>query len=519
MKIKLFALILLVSGLCSAQPVNPVQKKMDVTKLSTEAYKLIGDYEFSGFRVAQFLLPELSHFSYILYSDDKAMLVDPGRDLHAYKAFTEKHKLKIIGVYLTHPHADFIAGHTQAIADFKCPVYINKASKVDFPHDAVYDGTEIKIGKAVLKIVTTPGHTPDSTCGYVYGEPRQKHPACIFTGDTLFVGSVGRPDLLGVKMPASRLAEMLYFSLWNKLLQAGDNAVIFPAHGAGSLCGSKLDKKPFSTIGEQKKTNEYLKNSNQKRFIALVMSNLPAAPGYFSHDAEINKKGPKVVDWASLPNKHTLPFESLASQKYYVIDVRTHEQYEKGHIPGSIPIPASKRMTSWVGQVVPVKFRMILVVDNHEQANDAALRLIRIGYKPQYLFFSEWVKAGRKVSKTRFISVEEFAKKLDSDRPPIILDVRTQEEFDTEHIPNSVHIALTKLADRAIYLDPLKPAVSVCRNGYRGGIAMGLLIRYGFRNIETLKGGFLAWKQAGKPVASMPKPKQPMPVKPHSDSP
>lgn len=492
---------------------------MNAAEASAQSYKLIKDYKFPGFNVAQFILPELSHFSYILHSDGKALLVDPGRDLYAYKKFVRKNRLSVIGVYLTHSHADFVAGHTQAVAEFNCPVYINNASKVSFPHQPVYNDSEINVGKAVLKIVTTPGHTPDGTCGYVYGTPQQKTPACIFTGDTLFVGGVGRPDLFGSKVPASRLAEMLYFSLHNKLMQAGDNAVIFPTHGAGSLCGSKLDNKPFSTIGEQKKTNKYLKINKINSFIAKVLRDLPKAPQYFSHNAALNKKGPKVVDWTNLPNKHILPFESLATMKYYVIDVRSHEKFAAGHIPGSIPIPASKKMATWVGQIVPVKFRMVLVVDNAEQANEAAMRLTRIGYKPQYIFYREWVKAGRKINTTRFVNVDQAVKELEGERPPLILDVRTRKEFDAGHIPHSIHIPLSKLADRAVYLDPLKPAISVCRSGYRGGIAMGLLARYGFKKIAALKGGFAAWKSAGNPVDGKPQQTQDIVNKQQSGNP
>ncbi|MDY0042791.1 MAG: MBL fold metallo-hydrolase, partial [Desulforhabdus sp.] len=249
------------------------------------SYRVVDIYRYPGFRVAQFDLPVLSHFSYMLISGQEALVVDPGRDVSIYLETGRQEGVKIVGVFLTHSHADFVAGHVELAKAADCPIYANRHSGAEYSFVPLEEGSKLEIGEASIRFIEAPGHTPDGQCAYVYSRETKTTPELIFTGDTWFVGSVGRPDLLEGDVSAAALASMMFDTWNNKLSMAGDNAVIFPAHGAGSLCGAHLSDQPNSTIGAEKAGNAYLQYSSRAEFIAALLQDLPEAPQYFKHNA------------------------------------------------------------------------------------------------------------------------------------------------------------------------------------------------------------------------------------------
>jgi len=245
----------------------------------------------------QYNLGVLSHYSYLIGSGDEALIVDPARDISRYLKDAQELGLKITRVYLTHSHADFVAGHMELAKATGAQVIVNEATAAEYKHKAVQDGDAILFGKVRGVVVTTPGHTPDGTCLYVYSPADAVNPKMILTGDTLFIGSVGRPDLMGAGMSAAVLAEMGYHSWKDKLSKLPDDTRFFPAHGAGSLCGAHLSDKPVSTIGEQRRENVYLQHKDMLSYVMAVIDGLPEAPQYFKHNAKLNHDGPPLVDW------------------------------------------------------------------------------------------------------------------------------------------------------------------------------------------------------------------------------
>lgn len=461
-------------------------------------YQIVREYKYPDFKIIQFNLARLSHFSYMLISKGNCMLVDPGRDAAVYQETAKKEKVKIKAVFLTHAHADFVAGHLEAAALAGCPVYVNVKNHASYKHEGVKDGDTLKIGDALVKFIETPGHTPDGMCALVYDAGK---PEVIFTGDTLFVGSVGRPDLLEGQMSAVELASKMYDSWFKKLALLDDNVVVLPAHGAGSLCGSNLGKSPSSTIGEERKSNPYLQDKSRHKFIAAILNSLGHAPQYFIHNAVMNRKGPELVEWKKLPGKELSVKEINGKDpNTYIIDVRPEDEYAAGHIPGSINMPNSGKLATWVGIIVPWQAKLI-ITGSREEVAEAAHRLLRIGYKPGYISFEQWRKAGGKLAKTGLIPVKDVYSRFTQGKGPMILDVRLKSEWDKDRIGNVINMPLQTLHNTEGKLKPSEPLVTVCRTGYRAGIAAGLLARDGFKDVKVMQGGMTAWEKAGLPTA------------------
>ncbi|MDD5597677.1 MAG: rhodanese-like domain-containing protein [Victivallaceae bacterium] len=462
-------------------------------------YRIVKEYQYPDFKVIQFNLARLSHFSYMLLSGGECLVIDPGRDAGIYREIAKKEKVKIKGVFLTHAHADFVAGHIELAQQTGCPVYVNKANRAVYKHNGVKDGDALKIGKAVVKFIETPGHTPDGMCAPVYGANKPSEPEIIFTGDTLFVNSVGRPDLLEGQVSAVELASKMYDSWFGKLALLDDGGVVLPAHGAGSLCGSKLGKSPSSTIGAEKRNNPYLQHKSKNEFIAAVVNSLAHVPQYFIHNAQLNRQGPPPVKWQELPGKELAIADiDVKNPNTYVIDVRPAEEYAAGHIDNSINIPKSGKLATWLGIVVPWKAKLI-VTGSKEEVAEAVHRLQRIGYKPEYVVFETWRKAGGRISGTGLIPPGEIYSQLKGSGP-LPLDVRQKSEWDEQRIGNVINMPLQSLDRTKAKLDPAMPLITICRTGYRAGIAAGLLARSGFKNVNIMQGGMEGWNQAKLPT-------------------
>ena len=463
-------------------------------------YQEVDTYKYPGFDVVQYDLATLSHFSYLLISNGEALVVDPGRDIETYLEAAKDRGVKITSVWLTHSHADFVAGQIELAKVLDVPVYISRHAGVGYKHVPLKDSDTLKVGNTIVTFLETPGHTPDSMCGLVANADNPQKPITLFTGDTLFVGSVGRPDLLGEGMSASSLASMMFDTWTKKLAKLPDDVVIMPAHGAGSLCGAHLSDEPISTIGEQRKSNTYLQYKTRGEFVAAVLEGLPEAPQYFAHNAAMNRRGAELVDWnpESLPEVE--PSAELSNPaKYYVVDVRDAADYAAGHIPNSVNIGLRGRFETWTGIMVPWESNLV-VVGGAEDLPEAVHRLHRVGYKTQVLAYDAWNKAGLPVAKTAPVSPKELYAAMQREDSPLVVDVRLPKEWAELRIGTVVNMPLNHLTAESVKLDRNAPVVAVCNSAYRSSLALGVLERQGFRNIRSLAGGSEAWIDAGLPV-------------------
>ena len=494
-----FSIILLLTLLVS--PLWAAEDAEEATHGVEAAFvQVLDTYEYQGFKVIQFDLGVLAHYSYLLVSEKEALLVDPLRDIKAYLKAAKDGGFKITGTFLTHNHADFVAGHLEAAKELGAPIYISDKAGVGFEHRALNEKSELKVGKAVLRFLATPGHTPESMVCLVYGTKSKETPEVMFTGDTLFIGSVGRPDLMGGSISAASLASMMFDS-WNKKLKPlADSIHVLPAHGAGSLCGAGLSDDPISTLGEQKTNNPYVQYQSRSEFVAAILDGLPQAPQYFGHNAAMNKKGPALVQWEKLPPV-TTPKESLSKDaSKVVIDLRHAVEYAAGHIPNSINVALRGRLETWVGIMVPWG-KAVYVVGNEVLQKEAVRRLHRIGYTVKgRLQFNDWKKAGLPVATNVRIKPLELHQKLKEGTAPIIVDVRLPKEWMADRIGTVVNLPLNKLAEGANKLDKSQPVVAVCNSAFRSSLAIGILEREGFTKVGSLAGGGKAWKKAGLPM-------------------
>jgi rhodanese-related sulfurtransferase len=507
MRLGTFGLVL--PGVCSAIALSSavgaaaVQDAEAATHDDEAAtYQVVGTYEFPGFKIVQFDLAALSHFSYMVISAGEALVVDPGRDIERYLGAAEENQVKLIGVWLTHSHADFVAGHVEFAEKLGVPIRISKNAGAAYEHLGLQDNDSMEFGEAIVSFLDTPGHTPDSMCGLVYSKRDPSKPLALLTGDTLFVGSVGRPDLMGEGMSASTLASMMFDTWTQKLSTLPDDVMILPAHGSGSLCGAHLSDNPASTIGEQRATNSYLQYKSRGEFIAAILEELPEAPQYFAHNAAINKNGPEPVDWDPSDLPMLKPTQDLADpSKYYVIDLRDAADYAAGHIPNSVNIALRGRLETWTGIMVPWASKSV-VTGNEGEIREALHRLHRVGYQPQSLLFDAWKQAGLPLTKNETITPRELYRLMQTPESPVVVDVRRPTEWAEQRIGTVVNIPLNELTSGAAQLDRSHRVVAVCNSAYRSSLAVGVLERKGFTLASSMDGGAEAWLAAGLPITA-----------------
>lgn len=461
-------------------------------------HQVVETYKFPGVEIVQFNLPVLSHYSYVLASGKEALVVDPSRDIGVYLDYAKKQGLSIKGVFLTHSHADFVAGHLELVRALGVPIYQRAASGANYKIEALRDGGTFKIGGATIAAIETPGHTPDGLCGLVLVEG-DSQPKAIFTGDTLFVGSVGRPDLLEGKMTAATLAGMSYDTWHQKLAKLPDSTVVLPAHGAGSLCGAHLSDDPASTIGREKASNSYLQHQGRSEFIAAVLEGLPEAPQYFKHNAAMNREGPALVDWEAAAKQAKADPALTRDDRLWLVDVRDAGKYAEGHVPGSVNIGLRGRLETWTGIMVPWGVPLVLIGSN-EELKETVFRLHRVGYSGQVLPIDAWKKAALPLAQSGTIKPAELYAAMQAGKAPLIVDVRLPNEWMGLRIGTVVNLPLSHLAELSSKLDPSLPVVAVCNSAYRSSLAVGILQRKGFQSVASLAGGSEAWIDAGYPV-------------------
>jgi glyoxylase-like metal-dependent hydrolase (beta-lactamase superfamily II)/rhodanese-related sulfurtransferase len=454
----------------------------------------------------QFYLGCLAHASYLIGSQGEAVVVDPQRDVDQYLQEASNQGLKILHVIETHLHADFVSGHRELAAKTGAKIYYGNKADVEFEHVPVKDGDDLNVGDVTLRFLETPGHTPESISILVYDGKNAQEPYGVLTGDTLFIGDVGRPDLLGSTMSAAQLAGMLFDSLHGKLLKLPDSVKVFPAHGAGSMCGRNISSETSSTIGEQRKLNYALQDMSRDDFIRMMTADLPEAPSYFSMDAQINRKGPAILEELAAPAP--LSPEEIESRskdlETLILDTRPSDQYGTGHIPGALNIGLSGQFASWAGTLIPLGTRIILVTENEEKARESRLRLARVGHENVVGFLSggmlSWHNAGLPVATTEQITVDELDRLIQDSAIQQIVDVRRPNEWKGQHISKATHIPLNHLADEVAKLDSEQQTAAICAGGYRSSMATSILERKGFRKIINVIGGMSAWNNAKLPV-------------------
>lgn len=449
--------------------------------------------------LTQYYLDCLSQASYLIADEGtrQAVVVDPRRDVAEYLADAQAHGLTIVGVIDTHFHADFLAGHLELAAATGAWIGFGQRAEADYPIRTLADGERIALGEVTLQIMETPGHTPESISVLVFEHADDAVPYGVLTGDALFIGDVGRPDLLAsIGVTADELGRMLYASV-HKLMALPDQVRVFPAHGAGSACGKNLSTERQSTIGEQRVTNYACRPMSEDEFVAIVTEGQPSAPDYFVYDAILNRRRHAVFDAAAAPVPLCLD-ELLERQAEgaFVLDTREPQEFAAGHLPGSVNVPADGRFAETAGMVVRPD-EEIVVIAPQDREEEIVVRLARIGFDRVTGYLREpegaFLQAPERIERASRLTAAELDQALARPEPPVLLDVRNVGELTTGTIPGAVTIPLAQLARRLEELPRDRAVVVHCAGGYRSGVAASVLRKAGWTDVSDLLGGFTAW--------------------------
>jgi hydroxyacylglutathione hydrolase len=451
----------------------------------------------------QFYLGCLAHASYLLGSEGEGIVVDPQRDVDIYLEAAEKQGLTVRHIFETHLHADFVSGHQELAARTGAKIYLSRAAGATFPHVAVDDGYKLRVGKLDLEVLATPGHTPESISLLLTDEEKDEQPWAVLTGDTLFIGDVGRPDLSPTHTPV-QLAGMMYDSLRGKLMTLPDGVMVYPAHGAGSLCGRNMRAERFSTIGTERLTNYALQIKDRDEFVRQMTSNLPSRPDYFLEDAAINRAGaPALSELPELKPIEAQELRAMLDRGAMALDVRPGAEFIAGYVPGSVSIPLSGQFASWAGAVLGLASKPVLIAATSEQVSEARVRLARIGIEDVAGYLEGgvdgWLKAALPVEQVTQITAQELSSRM-ADGGIGVLDVRREAEFEGGHIESADWHPLDRFKAALPDVPKDAPIAVHCKGGYRSLIAVSLLERAGYHNVVDLAGGFDAWVGEKLPV-------------------
>lgn len=443
----------------------------------------------------------LSEAAYYIESDGQAAIIDPMRDIESYLTLAKQRNTQIKYVFETHFHADFISGHLDLSKKTGAPIIYGPSTKAGFEIKIAQDHEIFQLGKCKIEVLHTPGHTLESSC-YLLRDEADK-PYAVFTGDTLFVGDVGRPDLAqkGANLTKEDLAGMLYDSLQEKILPLADEVLVYPAHGAGSSCGKNLGTSTSSTIGEEKKSNYALQPQEKSAFIKVVTADLTEPPQYFPVNAEINKKGYTALD--EVLKKAMQPLTPEAFQKAaaqpdtWIIDTRDKEVFTTGFIPNALFIGLNGRFAEWAGSTIPFDKQLLLVTEPGME-EEAMIRLARVGFDKMIGYleggFANWQKAGLPIDLIIDIEADELAMDIPFDEQLLVMDVRKPAEFDAGHVAEAINLPLSTLLD-PLTMAPIEESDNIyihCQSGYRSVIAASILKMNGFNNLRNVLGGYKA---------------------------
>jgi hydroxyacylglutathione hydrolase len=464
----------------------------------------------------QFYLPCLAHASYLIGDEatGTAAVVDPQRDTDQYVAFAAEHGLSIKHVFLTHLHADFVAGHLELRDRVGATIYLGSTAKTAYAFTPLHDGSLLEFGRIRLKALETPGHTPESVSIVVYDlDASDTVPYAVLTGDTLFIGDVGRPDLrVALGWSATDLGGMLFDSLHEKLLPLPDQSLVYPAHGAGSLCGRAISKETVSTMGEQRRWNYALQPMTKEAFIGVVTADQPDAPPYFTYDAVLNSQERPTLDEALAREMKPLALDTVLAMQAegtQILDTRDPDEFAAAHLAGSINVGLAGQYATWAGTVLDHAHPIVIIAAPGRE-HESAIRLGRIGFDHVAGYLENGLRALDSrpdlIASTEHLSAQAAAERISSSQaalaPPLVIDVRTPREREQKHIDGSLSVPLNRLADHLPSLPKDRPLLVYCAGGYRSSVAASMLQRSGFHSVAEIAGGFAAWEAANLPVVA-----------------
>jgi len=448
-----------------------------------------------------FFLGKIAHSSYILAGKNSCAVIDPQRDVDIYIDEARSQGVDITHIMQTHLHADFVSGHMDLAHKTGAKVYVAKSAKCTFDHVALTEGDTVELEDMVLQVLETPGHTPEHLCYVVIDKARSENPVGAFVGDTLFVGDVGRPDLF--PNLATELASKLYHSLHDKLLKLPDYVEVYPAHGAGSLCGRAMGAKWQSTIGYERNFNSTLLIKDKATFIKSLTEDMPPAPDHFSRCSDINRKGPARI--AELPTLRELSptafMELLADPGCIVLDTRSYHAYAGQHLINAWHLDLNGNFPTFTGWVIPTDKEIMIVADDYKKALEATLWARRVGMDRIVGYLDggmvAWSITGLPTGHIGLISAQELHDQLQKGDKIVLLDVRAPLEFEESHIEGAVNIPVADLRTRYNELDPDKTTVLICSSGNRSSLGASILKQQGFKDVTNVAGGMTGYSAAG----------------------
>ncbi|HEX5668133.1 MAG TPA: rhodanese-like domain-containing protein [Chitinophagaceae bacterium] len=442
----------------------------------------------------------LSEAAYYIESEGEAAIIDPIRDTAPYLDLAAKRKASIKYIFETHFHADFVSGHLELSKQTGAPIVYGPETETNYPIEIAKDGQQFKIGKLTLQVLHTPGHTLESTCYLLLDENKEPH--CVFTGDTLFVGDVGRPDLSSGDLSSEELAALLFRSLQTKIKTLPDHVIVYPAHGPGSSCGKNIGKETQSTIGQEKQNNYALLAEDKDEFIKAVTSGLTPPPSYFSLNAKINKEGYDSLE--AILKKALQPVAVKTLKKWkeegkdlVIVDTRHADVFAEGYVPESVFIGLEGRYAEWAGMLLPYDKDILLITETGKE-EESVVRLARVGFENMIGFlkggFEAWKDAGEEIDLLINVEPDELIMDLPFDENLVVLDVRKETEFEAGHVDDAENLPLEKLKDPGTMamIEETDNIYVHCAGGYRSTIACSLLKRQGIHNIRNVIGGWKA---------------------------
>jgi hydroxyacylglutathione hydrolase len=455
----------------------------------------------------QFYVESLGHYSYLIGADSEPVgfVVDPKRDIQDYLDAARQQSLQITHIFETHLHNDYVSGALELAAVTGARVHSGAGAESGFERVPIKEGDEFRFGELLVRVLETPGHTPEHVCYTVADTSRSDLPTVMLTGGDLLVGSVGRPDLLGKEL-GEQLAPKLYDSLHHKILTHEDYVAVLPTHGAGSSCGANISKTRTSTIGYERRTNPFLQQKTQDDFIRFVLAGQPAIPAYYNRMRPTNQQGPRVL--GTLPEPRAMPpyeVEKAVANGAVVIDGRMPAAFGGAHIAGAYSIGLGPNFSTWVGSVVPTDRPIVLVLDHSSDVEEAVRQLIRTGYEQieGYLAggIDAWLAEGEPVVHVPQISAHELREALSRNgQAPHVLDVRSSSEWQASHIDGALHIPGGDLPGRIEEVPWRENLAVICGSGYRSSVGTSILQQHEFHDVVNVIGGMTAWHHADYPT-------------------
>lgn len=451
--------------------------------------------------------PGLAEVAYLVADETtrEVAVIDPRRDVQVYLDWAAEREMTITAILETHVHADFVSGSLELAKVTGAPIYVSWIGGQTFAHTPLEDGQRVPVGAGALQAFWTPGHTPEHIAFLLFDPAAGPDPVALFSGDVLFVGEVGRPDLLG-KEQTEELATKLYYTVTDRLMPLHDDVVVYPGHTAGSSCGKKIGDAPSTTIGQERQTNYAFQARSRDAFVRMVLDGMPLAPTYYPVMKRVNKDGAPLI--VTLPAPEALAPAGLSEAMAHgavVIDARPAEAWAEGHVPGSLAMGLGSNFVAWAGWLAPYDRDIVLVLESDDQIAEAVTELRRIGLDRVRGYLAggieTWSAAGNPVDTLNAIDAQELAKVIRRDESLVVLDVRSADEWTIGHIAGATHLYAGRIAQGDVLaVEPDRRIALICESGYRSTFAASMLLKRGYANVVNVAGGMNAWYDAGLPT-------------------